>query len=45
MREDVAVENIASTENLMDPFVKNLSTRVFYHHSDSLGIICMPNIL
>ena len=42
MREDVVVENIISTTNLADPNMKTLSTKVFDHHRDSLGVRCVP---
>ena len=39
------MEKIASTKNLVDPFIKTLSTRVFDHHKDSLGVKRVPNML
>ena len=45
MKGDVVVKKIASTNNLADPFMKTLSTRVFSCHRDSLGVICVPNML
>ena len=45
MRGDVFMEKIASAENLIDPFMKTLSTRVFEGHRDSLGIKCDLSML
>ena len=45
MRGDVAVEKITSIENLVDPFTKTLSTKVFDHHRDSLGVRCVSSML
>ena len=43
LKGDVVVE-IASIENLADPFTKTLSTRVFDGYRDSLGVRCVPNM-
>ena len=32
-------------KNLMVPFTKTLSTRVFDDHRDNIGVKCVPNIL
>ena len=45
MREDVPIEMIASNENLADPFMKTLPTRVFNRHRDRLYVRCVPNML
>ncbi|KAL6334186.1 hypothetical protein AAG906_006771 [Vitis piasezkii] len=45
MRGDVALEKITSIENLVDPFTKTLSTKVFDHHRDSLDVRCVPSML
>ena len=45
MRRDMTLEKIAFAKNLVDPFMKTLSTRVFDGHRDSLGIKCVPNML
>ena len=45
MREDVVMEKIASIENLMHPFMKTLSTKVFDGHMGSLNVRCVPNML
>ena len=44
VKEDMVVE-ITSTENLVDPFTKTLSTRIFDGHRDNLGIKCVPSML
>ena len=38
MKGDVAMKKIASTRNLINPFMKTLPTRVFDGHRDNLGI-------
>ncbi|KAL6319824.1 hypothetical protein AAG906_036888 [Vitis piasezkii] len=45
MRRDMTLEKIAFAKNLVDPFMKTLSTRVFDGHRDSFGIRCVPNML
>ena len=40
----MVVEKIAPMENLANPFMKTLSTRVSDDHRDSLSLICVPNI-
>ena len=45
LRGDVAVEKIASIENLMNPFTKTLFTRVFNGHRDNLGVKRVSNML
>lgn len=45
MKGDVAMERIAYAENLTDPFLKTLFTRVFDGHRDSLGVGCVPSML
>ena len=45
LRKDVVMEQISSVENLMDPFMKTLFTKVFDGHGDNLGvryILSMP---
>ena len=42
---DVLVTKIVTAYNLADPFTKALSTKVFDHHMDSIGIRCNPNWL
>ena len=44
MREDVIVEKITYTENLVDPFTKTLSTRAFDEHKGSIGVRCISNM-
>ena len=39
------MEKITFTKNLVDLFTKTLSTRVFDHHGDSLGVRCVANML
>ena len=41
----MVIEKIVSTKNLMDPFIKTLSTRVFDRHRDNLGVKCVPRML
>ena len=41
----MAIEKIASTENLTNPFTKTLFIRVFDRHRDSLGVKCVPRML
>ena len=45
MRGDVVVEKIVSIKNLVDPFMKTFSIRVFNRHKDSLGVRCAPSML
>nr|CAN64533.1 hypothetical protein VITISV_035920 [Vitis vinifera] len=45
MKVVVVVEKITFAENLADPFMKTLSTRVFNGHKDNLGVRCVPNML
>ena len=45
MKGDVVVEKITSTENLVDPFTKTLSTKVFDYHRGSLGVRCVSSML
>ena len=45
MKGDVVVDKIASIKNLVDPFMKTLSIRVFDHPKDSLGVRCAPSML
>ena len=42
-RCDVLVTKIAIAVNLADPFTKALSTKVFDHYMDSIGIRCNRN--
>ena len=44
-RGDVLVTKIATANNLADPFMKALSTKVFDRHMDSIGTRCNPNWL
>ena len=44
-RGDVLVTQIASANNLADPFTKALPSKVFERHMDSLGIKDIPNWL
>ena len=37
-REDVAVSQIASEDNLADPFTKGLSQKVFDQHVEGMGV-------
>ena len=39
-REDIIVENIASEDNLADPFTKALKTKVFDSHVYNIGLRC-----
>ena len=39
-REDIIVENIASKDNLADPFTKALKTKVFDSHSYNISLKC-----
>ena len=45
LRRDVAVEKIASIENLVDSFMKTLSTKVLDGHRDNLGVKCVSKML
>ena len=45
MRRYVTMDKITSAENLVNPFTKRLSTRVFNGHRDNLGVRCVSNIL
>ena len=45
VKEDVVVEKITSMENLVDPFTKTLSIRIFDGHRDNLGIKCVSSML
>ena len=45
MRGDVVMKNIASTENLPNPFTKTLSIRVFDGHRDNSGVRYISSIL
>ena len=45
MKGDLTMEKIPSIENLIDPFTKTLSTRVFDHHRDNLGVRCVLGML
>ena len=44
-RGDVIVTKIATTDNLADPFSKDLPRMVFECHLDSLGLRCSSNEL
>ena len=44
-RGDILVTKIVTVDSLADPFIKALSTKVFDHHMDSIGIRCNPNWL
>ena len=44
MKGDIVVEKIAFKENLMDPFTKTLSIRVFDGHRDTLGVRYVPSM-
>ena len=40
-RGDVAVSQIASEDNLADPFTKGLSQKVFDQHVEGMGVRCI----
>ena len=40
-RRDVAVSQIASEDNLADPFTKGLSQKVFDQHVEGMGVRCI----
>ena len=40
---DVLVTQIASADNLEDPFMKALPSKVFERHMDSLAVRYLPN--
>ena len=40
-REDVAVSQIASEDNLAYPFTKGLSQKVFDQHAEGMGVTCI----
>ena len=44
-RGDIIVSNIASEENLADPFTKSLPERVFERHVNYMGIRRIPDLL
>ena len=44
-RGDVSVTQIASAENLTDPFTKTLLAKVFEGHLDGLGLRDMSHLL
>lgn len=44
MRGDVAMEKIAFSKNLANPFTKTLSTRVFDGNRDSIGVRCNSRV-
>ena len=44
MRGDVIMKKNTSIENLADPFMETLFTRVFDGHRNNLGVICLPNM-
>ena len=45
MKGDAIMQNIASMENLTDPFTKTLFTRIFDGHRNNIGVGCIPCIL
>ena len=40
-RGDMAVSQIASEDNLADPFTKGLSQKVFDQHVEGMGVKCI----
>ena len=40
-RGDVAVSQIASEDNLADPFTKGLSQKIFDQHEEGMGVRCI----
>ena len=40
-RRDVVVSQIASENNLADPFTKGLSQKVFDQHVEGMGVKCI----
>ncbi|WKA04062.1 hypothetical protein VitviT2T_022125 [Vitis vinifera] len=44
-RGDVLVENIASANNIADPFTKTLPTRSFEQHLEGMGLRDMSHLL
>ena len=42
-RGDIAIIKIASTDNLVDPFTKPLTTKVFERLVDGMGMRCNPD--
>ena len=36
----VKVSQIASTDNLADPFIKGLTQKIFDHHVEGMGVRC-----
>ena len=39
------VDKMPSMENLVDPFTKTLTRRLFVGHRDSIGFKCVSNML
>ena len=44
-RGDVAVSQIASEDNLADPFTKGLTQRIFDQHVEGMGVRCIASWL
>ena len=40
-RGDVKVSQIASEDNLPDPFIKGLTRKIFDHHVEGMGVRCI----
>ena len=40
-RDDVNVSQIASEDNLTDPFTKGLTQRIFDQHVEGMGVRCI----
>ena len=40
-RGDVIVSQIASEDNLADPFTKGLTQKIFDHHVEGMGVRCI----
>lgn len=42
---DLAVEKIPFADNLVNPFTKTLTRRVFDDYKDNIGVRCVPSML
>ena len=40
-RGDVKVSQIASEDNLVDPFIKGLTHKIFHRHVEGMGVRCI----
>ena len=44
-REDIVVSQIASEDNLEDPFTKGLAQKIFDQHVERMGVRCIASWL